>query len=431
MPVIEQTNTRALPCLARALPNPPPHCHDRLSLNIHHLELLYYVARHGGISRAVRNMPYGIQQPAVSSQILLLEEDLGVKLFNRSPFKLTPAVEELYGFAYPFFDNVATVATWLRQKESPLLRIGASEIVLRDYMPAVIDELRQQEPKLRLALRSGLQADVETWLLDREIDLAVIPLEKKPLPRLNCQRLLRLPLVLLVHRHSTHHSAAAIWAQGSMDEALISLPSTEVVTKNFKKGLRQLQVDWPHTIEASSMGLVTRYVANGYGVGVSIGANESIRHPDGQGAAAARFRPRRSCHVVARRPITLGHRRPRGISAFRGPTMARLRRDLNTRFVHPISRSLRHGLSLHGRHSATSLHSPITRVSTRHDGTADANASRNCSSSVAKIPLNTSNPLGATAVTSSGTNCINTCPNILANTRSPGAPLNPVTKSPS
>lgn len=57
-------------------------------MNIHHLELFYYVARHGGISSAVRQMPYGIQQPAVSSQILQLEKDLGVKLFERQPFRL-------------------------------------------------------------------------------------------------------------------------------------------------------------------------------------------------------------------------------------------------------------------------------------------------------------------------------------------------------
>lgn len=60
-------------------------------MNIHHLELFYYVATHGGISEAVRHMPYGIQQPAVSSQILQLEDDLGVKLFNRRPFQLTEA----------------------------------------------------------------------------------------------------------------------------------------------------------------------------------------------------------------------------------------------------------------------------------------------------------------------------------------------------
>ena len=60
-------------------------------MNIHHLELFYYVARFGGISEAVRNIPYGIQQPAVSGQILQLEEFLGVTLFQRRPFELTPA----------------------------------------------------------------------------------------------------------------------------------------------------------------------------------------------------------------------------------------------------------------------------------------------------------------------------------------------------
>ena len=37
---------------------------DAPHMNIHHLELFYYVAKFGGISEAVRNMPYGIQQPA-------------------------------------------------------------------------------------------------------------------------------------------------------------------------------------------------------------------------------------------------------------------------------------------------------------------------------------------------------------------------------
>ena len=64
-------------------------------LNIHHLELFYYVARHGGISEAVRHMPYGIQQPAMSSQIIQLEETLGLTLFQRRPFQLLPAGAEL------------------------------------------------------------------------------------------------------------------------------------------------------------------------------------------------------------------------------------------------------------------------------------------------------------------------------------------------
>ena len=83
-------------------------------MNVHHLELFYYVARFGGISEAVRNIPYGIQQPAVSSQIIQLEEFLGVTLFQRRPFELTSAGQELYEFAAPFFGHLARVTEKLQ-----------------------------------------------------------------------------------------------------------------------------------------------------------------------------------------------------------------------------------------------------------------------------------------------------------------------------
>ena len=248
-------------------------------MNIHHLELFYYVARHGGISRAVRNMPYGIQQPAVSSQILLLEQDLGTRLFARSPFKLTAAGEQLFEFVRPFFENIDAMAARLRKQSAPLLRIGASELVLRDYLPAVVARLRRHEPKLRLGLRSGFQPEMEKWLLDREIDLAFTPLDAKPPTRLRCLRLLRMPLVLLVSRKSKIKSAADLWARGEIEEPLICLPQTEAMSRLFRQGLRERQVDWPQSIEASSMDLVTRYVANGYGIGLSVDAAEVVRHP--------------------------------------------------------------------------------------------------------------------------------------------------------
>jgi DNA-binding transcriptional LysR family regulator len=77
-------------------------------MNVHHLELFYFVAKHGGIAAAVRNIPYGIQQPAVSGQIAKLEESLGTKLFQRRPFALSRC--GLFEFIKPFFDNIETVA---------------------------------------------------------------------------------------------------------------------------------------------------------------------------------------------------------------------------------------------------------------------------------------------------------------------------------
>jgi|SRR5271166_1422518 len=248
-------------------------------MNIHHLELFYYVARHGGISRAVRKMPYGIQQPAVSSQILQLEEGLGVRLFERSPFRLTREGRRLFEFVQPFFGDLDEMEQQLRKQSAPLLRIGASELALRDYLPVVIGRLRLLEPSLRLSLRSGFQAELEEWLLDREIDLAITPLQGKPPAGIRSLRLLQLPLVLLVPKKSRIRSAAALLSSRMVEEPLICLPESEVMTLNFRRGLQRRRVDWPQSIEASSMDLVTRYVANGYGLGLSVNAAEVVRHP--------------------------------------------------------------------------------------------------------------------------------------------------------
>ena len=260
-------------------------------MNIHYLELFYYVARHGGISNAVRHMPYGIQQPAISSQLSLLEQDLGAKLFDRRPFRLTATGAELYAFAQPFFENLEEVGRRLRTGSAPPLRIGASEIVLRDHLPAILERVRQNHPELRLLLRSGYQQQMEAWLQDREIDLAVTVLESRPPARLQCLRLVRLPLVLLVPRDSKLKSAKELWAQDKIEDPLISLPPTETISRRFQKGLQRLRVEWPIHIEASSMELITRYVANGYGLGVNVQLPEVVRHPQVRTLALEGFEP--------------------------------------------------------------------------------------------------------------------------------------------
>ena len=78
-------------------------------MNPHHLKLFYYVAKAGGVSRAVRQIPYGIQQPSISAQVNALERDLGVALYERRPFKLTAAGETLFKFVEPFFSRITEV----------------------------------------------------------------------------------------------------------------------------------------------------------------------------------------------------------------------------------------------------------------------------------------------------------------------------------
>lgn len=250
-------------------------------MNIHHLELFYYVARHGGISEAVRRMPYGIQQPAISGQVIQLEEFLGLTLFHRRPFALTPAGEQLYAFIKPFFDNLNAMADQLRGGVSQHLRLAASAIVLRDYLPGVLQDLRRLFPRLKVSLREGYHPQVISWFEKQEIDLAIGLLGPgKPPAGLNALPLFRLPLVLLVPRGSTLRSAATLWDQDRIEEALILAPSNEPICCAFQQGLARRKIDWFNGIEVSTLDLVQTYVANGYGFGVTVGVPKMKWHPD-------------------------------------------------------------------------------------------------------------------------------------------------------
>ena len=239
-------------------------------MNIHHLELFYYVARHGGITEAVRNIPYGIQQPAVSGQVAQLEEHLGVILFQRRPFALTPAGEKLYRFIQPFFANLDTVATELQGGEARQMRIGASTIVLRDHLPGFFRSVRQKYPRLRISLREGYQAELEKLLQAGELDLAVTLLEKKLAPGIRSIPLLELPLTLLVARESRIAAAEQLWRLDRIEHPLICLPEAETICRHFQQGLAKQGIDWFPGIEVSSIDLIETYVANGLGIGLSV-----------------------------------------------------------------------------------------------------------------------------------------------------------------
>ena len=53
-------------------------------------------------------------------------------------------------------------------------------------------------------------------------------------------------------------------------ETLISLPATEVISKQFQAGLRRLHVNWTTGVEGTVIDLIPIYTSLGFGVGVTI-----------------------------------------------------------------------------------------------------------------------------------------------------------------
>ncbi|MFZ5495729.1 MAG: LysR family transcriptional regulator [Verrucomicrobiota bacterium] len=250
-------------------------------MNVHHLELFYYVAKHGGISAAVRKIPYGIQQPAVSGQVGSLEKDLGVRLFERSPFRLTPAGERLFAHVQPFFEGLAGVAREVKAAANPELRVCGAELVLRDHLPAVLRQLKVRFPRLRFSLRTtGYQSQVEEWLRDGQADVAFLPVYERAPAGLRMTRLASFPLVLQVPKASKLKGAAELFAQKRIAEPLICLEPQSIVVQRFFRELKTQGATWPHVVEATSLDLVTRYVANGDGIGLNVLVERKARPRD-------------------------------------------------------------------------------------------------------------------------------------------------------
>jgi DNA-binding transcriptional LysR family regulator len=248
-------------------------------MNVHYLELFYYVARHGGISRAVRVMPYGIQQPAVSSQMIRLEKDLGVSLFRRRPFELTREGEELFAFVRPFFSRLGEVEESLRHG-TRFLRIGATETVIRDYLPGPLQHFRRAFPEVRLSLRSGATSELLDLLTVGDLDLVVGPTMSGLPSGLVMERLIELRLALLVPESVAERTAAGFMRKHAGSATLITLPLEEPLTRVFRDELARRGIDWTPALELASLDLVQSYAAGGFGVGLSIDA-PALPRPEG------------------------------------------------------------------------------------------------------------------------------------------------------
>lgn len=242
-------------------------------MNVHHLELFYHVARSGGVSAAARSMPYGIQQPAISSQILQLEDTLGVTLYQRRPFQLTKEGQMLFDFIAPFFSGMGEIADRLRGGGENRLRIAAAEVVQRDYLPELLARMRRRVKGFHFTLTHGRQQEIETLLAAQEIDIGLSTLMDKTAANMEARELLRLPMVLLVPKQSGLTKASQIFEKDRIDLPLVALDSRDVLSRAFQAALRQRGVEWLPSLEVGSLDLVVRYVAEGFGAGLA------LRHP--------------------------------------------------------------------------------------------------------------------------------------------------------
>ncbi len=138
------------------------------------LRAFHNVALYGGFSRAAEAM--GLTQPAVSDQVLGLEQDYDVLLFNRQKkqITLTRQGQELLVITRPMFEVEARALEYL--SESRALTSGTLRIIADSayHVTGVLSQFRTKYPGIHLTLRSGNSQEVEEQLLAYRADIGVL-----------------------------------------------------------------------------------------------------------------------------------------------------------------------------------------------------------------------------------------------------------------
>lgn len=147
------------------------------TLNLHQLHTFQIVAKHCSYVRAAEELHFS--QPAVSAQIRLLENALGVKLFEQIGRKthLTQAGEELYLYSQKIFsviDETMEVMEALRSPQYGRLSVGADTTVGSYLIPGLLGKFRQSFSAVEISLEVLNRASLVEALLSNRVDMAVM-----------------------------------------------------------------------------------------------------------------------------------------------------------------------------------------------------------------------------------------------------------------
>ncbi|MEW5991289.1 MAG: LysR substrate-binding domain-containing protein [Chloroflexota bacterium] len=251
----------------RPWPAPAPHW------NLHRLRVFLAVARGLSFTAAAREL--AIAQPAVSHQVRALEDELGVRLFQRHgrTISLTEEGESLFaaaGDALARLDDGARAMAEIRAGERGAVDISADTTSGIYVVPAALGALHRARPALEITLHVENRRGVLRRLTDRTCDLAVMA---DPPPRVECDvapfLLDRLVVVAAPDHPLVGRSAIDAEVLGR-ERLLVREPGsgTRAATERFfaRRG-RSV----PPGMELGSTGAIKQAVAAGLGVAVVSG----------------------------------------------------------------------------------------------------------------------------------------------------------------
>ncbi|CAM5612757.1 DNA-binding transcriptional LysR family regulator [Aquamicrobium terrae] len=174
------------------------------------------VAEYLSFHRAARAL--GVSQPSVSARIKTLEEDLGVRLFERNTrgVRLTEAGRlfvERVSVGVDQLDYAVKTAGMAASGECGRLRIGIHALIPCGFLAELIAQYREAHPGIKVEITEGTARDAVMQLRADRLDVAFVA-GSPELPDCHTRPIWTEPLVaVLPERHPLAGQPAVTWAE--------------------------------------------------------------------------------------------------------------------------------------------------------------------------------------------------------------------------
>ncbi|MFZ5699102.1 MAG: HTH-type transcriptional regulator CysB [Pseudomonadota bacterium] len=147
-------------------------------MKLQQLRYIWEVARHDLNVSATAQSLY-TSQPGISKQIRLLEDELGVEIFNRSGkhlTRVTPAGEAILRIAGDILrkvDAIKQISQEFSDDRRGSLSIATTHTQARYALPSVVDGFMRRYPDVSLHMQQGTPMQIAEMASDGTVDFAI------------------------------------------------------------------------------------------------------------------------------------------------------------------------------------------------------------------------------------------------------------------
>ena len=146
-------------------------------MNLSQVEAFRAVVLSGSTTAAARVLH--TSQPNVSRLISQLEKAIGLRLFQRSPGKLTPTEEGLAFFSevhrsFVGLEQLDETAEKIRRFGAGPLRIAAVPTIALGMLPRAIKRFAREHPEIGLSIHTGHSTVISHWVDSHFCDLGIV-----------------------------------------------------------------------------------------------------------------------------------------------------------------------------------------------------------------------------------------------------------------